>query len=71
MAEKVTVFAWHTSHREIKAIKDSGYKHNQVLTNVDEYKVARNLFEKGVNVILLKGAHGEILVGASDDIFKQ
>jgi len=70
MAEKVTIFSWHTSTREMKAIKNAGFKHNQVLHDTDEFGVARSLFLNGVNVVILRGAHGEIMVGASDDIFK-
>jgi hypothetical protein len=71
MAEKITIFAWHTSKKELNAIKVAGYKHNQVLHDVDEFRVAREIMEKGVNIALYRGAHGEIMVGVVDDFFKQ
>jgi hypothetical protein len=70
VAEKVTIFAWHMSTKELNAIRSAGYKHNAVLTDVDEFRIARELFERGVNITLSKGVHGEVMVGVADDFFK-
>jgi hypothetical protein len=52
-----TIKCWYSKHH----LKDTGYDDGQIIKGKDVLSTINNLFNKGLNVMLMHGANGNII----------
>lgn len=68
--EKVTIWFWNPD-----LVKRVGYSHKEELTNVDPFEIAREIFDKGFQVMIFRassrGDFDGVLIGVDNGMFRQ